>query len=77
MVRNLIVAPTVFVPDDRVPKDLTWSRISLADWSQIEPLEYLQPFLEVIKSPDTNGAVTDVALSSLLRILHANILGTF
>lgn len=54
-----------------------WSSFCRADWSQIEPLEYLKPFLEVIKSPETNGTVTDVALSSVLRILQANILGTF
>lgn len=46
-----------------------------ADWSEVEPLEYLNPFLQVIKSPETSGTVTDVALMAVLKILQSNMLG--
>jgi len=46
-----------------------------ADWAEVEPLEYLAPFLDVIKSPETSGTVTDVALNSVLNILRSNVLG--
>ena len=40
-----------------------------ADWATVEPLKYLGPFLEVIKSPDTSGPITGVALTSVCRML--------
>lgn len=40
------------------------------------PLVYLEPFLHVIRSPETSGVVTDVALSSVLNMLEAGLLGT-
>ena len=41
-----------------------------ADWSQVVPLDYLNPFLDVILSPETSGPVTGVALTSVLRMLE-------
>jgi hypothetical protein len=47
----------------------------LADWYDIEPLEYMDPFLQVVRSPETSGVVTDVALASVLKMLNAGLLG--
>jgi hypothetical protein len=41
----------------------------------VEPLEYLAPFLQVIKTPETSGTVTDVALSAALKFLGSRLLG--
>ncbi len=50
-------------------------RCCFADWSAVEPLEYLSPFLEVIKSPETSGPITAVALTSVNKFLERDILG--
>lgn len=47
----------------------------LADWSQVVPMDYLNPFLDVILSPETSGPVTSVALVSVLRMLDHYVLG--
>lgn len=39
-------------------------------------MEYLAPFLEVIRSHETSGPITGVALTSVRRMLDQNILGT-
>ena len=41
-----------------------------ADWASVEPLTYLDPFLEVIRSPETSGPITGVALTSVRRLLE-------
>ena len=46
-----------------------------ADWAAVEPLKYLGPFLEVIKSPDTSGPITGVALTSVCRMLDQYVIG--
>ena len=46
-----------------------------ADWRKVRPLEYLAPFLEVVRSPETSGPITAVALTSVRRMLEENILG--
>jgi hypothetical protein len=46
-----------------------------ADWSLVAPLEYLGPFLEVIRSPETSGPITGVALTSVCRMLDEFTLG--
>ena len=38
-------------------------------------MEYLAPFLEVVRSPETSGPITAVALTSVRRMLEENILG--
>ncbi|GAB4821173.1 hypothetical protein N2152v2_008219 [Parachlorella kessleri] len=48
----------------------TWT-----DWSKVEPLEYLSPFLEVINSPETSGPITAVALGSVNKFLDCELLG--
>lgn len=46
-----------------------------ADWQQVEPLDYLTPFLQVIKSPETSGPITGIALTSVHKFLTENIIG--
>ncbi|KAG8384670.1 hypothetical protein BUALT_Bualt04G0142100 [Buddleja alternifolia] len=43
-------------------------------WHTIDPVLYLQPFLEVIKSDETGAPITGVALSSVYKILNLEIL---
>lgn len=43
-------------------------------WHTIDPVLYLQPFLEVIKSEETGAPITGVALSSVYKILNLHIL---
>ncbi len=38
-------------------------------------MEYLAPFLEVIRSPETSGPITGTALTSLTRFLSQDIIG--
>ncbi|KAK9918480.1 hypothetical protein WJX75_004379 [Coccomyxa subellipsoidea] len=45
------------------------------EWSKIEPLRYLGPFLEVIRSPETSGPITGVALTSVRRLLDQYLFG--
>lgn len=43
-------------------------------WHTIDPVLYLEPFLEVIKSDETGAPITGVALSSVFKILNLQIL---
>lgn len=43
-------------------------------WHTIDPVLYLQPFLEVIKSDETGAPITGVALSSVYKILNLQII---
>ncbi|KAL0343856.1 UNVERIFIED_CONTAM: ARF guanine-nucleotide exchange factor GNOM [Sesamum angustifolium] len=43
-------------------------------WHTIDPVLYLQPFLDVIKSDETGAPITGVALSSVYKILNLQIL---
>lgn len=47
----------------------------LAGWDAVDPLEYLAPFLETVKSPETSGPITLVALSALQKIIARGVLG--
>ena len=46
-----------------------------ADWSTVDPMEYLTPFIEVIRSPEISGPITGVALTAVSRFLDAYIIG--
>ena len=46
------------------------------DLAQIDPDIYLTPFLDVIKSEDTTGPITGVALSSVHKFLSYGTIGT-
>mmetsp|Transcript_17390 Transcript_17390/g.52068 ORF Transcript_17390/g.52068 Transcript_17390/m.52068 type:complete len:1953 (-) Transcript_17390:228-6086(-) len=66
------------IGDDPLLEDFRQLRRSIfrwPDWSVIPPLEYLNPFLEVIRSPETSGPITGVALTSVRRILDQDIIG--
>ena len=43
-------------------------------WHTIDPVLYVQPFLDVIKSDETGAPITGVALSSVYKILNLQIL---
>ncbi|KAL1538735.1 ARF guanine-nucleotide exchange factor GNOM-like [Salvia divinorum] len=43
-------------------------------WHSIDPVLYVQPFLDVIKSDETGAPITGVALSSVYKILNLQIL---
>lgn len=51
-------------------KLFTWH----AQWHNIDPVMYLQPFLDVIRSEQTGAPITGVALSSVYKILTLDIL---
>jgi hypothetical protein len=44
---------------------------------QVPIEEYLQPFLNVVRSENTTGPITGVALASLLKFLDYNVIGKF
>lgn len=56
-------------------KALRRKLFSWQNWEDVHPLEYLSPFLETVKSPETSGPITLVALSSLHKIISRGILG--
>lgn len=43
-------------------------------WNTIDPMLYLQPFLDVIQSDETGAPITGVALSSIYKFLSLEIL---
>ncbi|KAK8533899.1 hypothetical protein V6N13_028417 [Hibiscus sabdariffa] len=43
-------------------------------WENVDPVVYLQPFLDVIKSDETGAPITGVALSSIYKILTLDVL---
>lgn len=43
-------------------------------WQTVNPVLYLQPFLEVIRSDETGAPITSVALSSMYKILTLDVL---
>ncbi|XP_047333224.1 ARF guanine-nucleotide exchange factor GNOM [Impatiens glandulifera] len=43
-------------------------------WHTINPVDYLQPFLEVIRSDETGASITSIALSSVYKILTFDML---
>jgi hypothetical protein len=53
-----------------------WFTFFLADWSRVWPLDYLNPFFELIKSPESSGKVTSAALQGIQRVLEQDLLGT-
>ena len=41
----------------------------MSDWAAVHPLEYLSPFLKLVREPDVSGPITGVALTALWRLL--------
>jgi hypothetical protein len=46
------------------------------DLRDLDPSQVLEPFLEVIRSGDTNGYITGTALASVETFMHFRIIGT-
>ena len=46
------------------------------DLDEISLNEFLNPFLEVIRSEDTTGPITGLALSSINKFLSYGLIGT-
>lgn len=47
------------------------------DLDEIEPNAFLGPFLEVIRSEDTTGPITGLALTSVNKFLSYGLVGKF
>eukprot|EP00898_Chlorokybus_atmophyticus_P000253 jgi/Chlat1/1228/Chrsp115S01684 len=45
------------------------------DWSQVDPLLYLGPFLEVVRSVETSGPITGMALSAIFKLVTYGVIG--
>lgn len=45
------------------------------DLSQLEPGVFLAPFLEIIRSEETTGPVTSLALSAVSKIISYGLVG--
>ena len=43
------------------------------DWAVVAPLEYLAPFLAVVRSDETSGPITGAALAALYAVLSAEL----
>ncbi|KAF5183506.1 Arf guanine-nucleotide exchange factor gnom, partial [Thalictrum thalictroides] len=43
-------------------------------WNTINPVLYLQPFLDVVRSEETGTPITGVALSSVYKILSLDVI---
>ena len=65
-------------PDNSIPLQVqSLKALCYADWAAVDPLDYLTPFMEVIRSPETSGPVTGVALTAVARFLDAYIIGAY
>ena len=51
-----------------------WSLMHTADWTDVDPMVYLTPFLNLIKASDVSGPVTGAAAVALQRILGSDLL---
>lgn len=51
------------------------SAVLHADWPMVQPLEYLAPFLKLVREPEVSGPITGVALTALWRLLSSGVLG--
>jgi hypothetical protein len=49
--------------------------VDMADWSAVQPLEFLTPFLKLVREPEVSGPITGVALAALCRLLSAGAVG--
>ncbi len=47
----------------------------VADLTELAPNEFLSPFLEVIRSEDTTGPITGLALTSVNKFLSYSLIG--
>lgn len=52
-----------------------WLSLSPSDLADVEPNVFLRPFLEVVRSEDTTGPITGLALTSVNKFLSYGLLG--
>jgi hypothetical protein len=45
-----------------------------ADWTTVDPMVYLTPFLSLIKASDVSGPITGAAAVALQRILNSDLI---
>lgn len=55
--------------------DLKNLLINIEDLRLIDPNVFLAPFLDVIRSEETNGQITNLALSALNKFLSYGLIG--
>lgn len=72
----------VFKDDDQdtLMKGLTTLKETLnevKDLSQLEPGVFLAPFLEIIRSEETTGPVTSLALSAVNKMISYGLVGMY
>uniref|UniRef100_A0A0D9VFE3 SEC7 domain-containing protein n=1 Tax=Leersia perrieri TaxID=77586 RepID=A0A0D9VFE3_9ORYZ len=53
----------------------SWDGDAPRRWRDVEPLLYLRPFLDVVRSDETGAPITGAALSSLHKILTLDLVG--
>ncbi|KAL5723576.1 hypothetical protein ACHQM5_006960 [Ranunculus cassubicifolius] len=82
MRRNVRWGGRYMAGDDQLEHSLIQSLKSLRkqifswqqQWNTINPVLYLQPFLDVIRSDETGAPITGVALSSVYKILSLDVI---
>ena len=52
-----------------------WSSVFISDITEVDANIFLGPFLDVIRSEDTAGPITGVALSSVNKFLCYGLIG--
>lgn len=55
--------------------DLKNTLLQVEDLRLVEPNTFLEPFLDVIRSEETTGPVTSLALSSINKFLTYGLIG--
>ena len=56
--------------------EFTDKLLSLDDLNRLGRNEFLNPFLDVIRSEDTNGTATSTALGAINKFLNYSLIGT-
>ncbi|PIA47500.1 hypothetical protein AQUCO_01400263v1 [Aquilegia coerulea] len=82
MRRNVRWGGRYMAGDDQLEHSLIQSLKSLRkqifswqhQWNTINPVLYLQPFLDVVRSDETGAPITGVALSSVYKILSLDVI---
>lgn len=54
-----------------------WYVFFILELDEIEPNSFLSPFLDVIRSEDTTGPITGLALTSVNKFLSYGLVGKF
>eukprot|EP00740_Mantoniella_antarctica_P007041 CAMPEP_0181358802 /NCGR_PEP_ID=MMETSP1106-20121128/5723_1 /TAXON_ID=81844 /ORGANISM="Mantoniella antarctica, Strain SL-175" /LENGTH=559 /DNA_ID=CAMNT_0023471825 /DNA_START=202 /DNA_END=1878 /DNA_ORIENTATION=- len=77
-----LVAPGYGYGDDEAPDDPLLEEFKAVrrrlfgwhDWDRVAPGAYLAPFLQVIRSVETSGPITGMALSAVLKVLKHGLI---